>query len=461
MQYGYPMKNNGKANVLIVDDEEMVRTSIRRVITRNYNIFEADSESTTFEALSGDEIDVVVLDYFIKDTSADKLLPKVLAKYPGILVIVVSGKADTRQAVECVKNGAYDFLVKPFDIEELETCVRNAAAFRQIQNQRDQLINQQLDKYRIVGDSPSAQALRGEIKSLAATDATVLIHGETGTGKELVARQLHYLSHRSSGPFQSVNCAAIPRELAESELFGFKKGSFTGALQDRQGKIQNAHGGTLFLDEIGDMPLELQSRLLRFLDSGEYERIGEERIRKADVRIIAATNVDIEAAIQAGEFRKDLYYRLNVCPICISSLNERRQDIPQLIDYFNLQLSNKHNRRIKEFDESAVQFLKLQDWQGNIRQLKHSVERVVLIFPHNIITRENVESLLSRDRSGESLHNNSKQLERLVNDYERTILVERINEFNGNLGEVSQSLGIHRSTLYRKLETLGIDPHKA
>lgn len=441
--------------LLIVDDEKMVRDSLSRVLGEIYSVDAAESGAETIRKCERFSYDLIILDYFLNDTDAGDLLPKLMAMTDPPEVIVISGKANINEAVEAVRMGAFDFLVKPFEMDQILTTIQNAIQKKSLLRQRNNLIERNLEKYAIVGNSPAMDEVRLLIRQYAPLDSTVLIQGETGTGKELVAHQIHYLSERAGGPLQTVNCAAIPRELAESELFGFKKGAFTGAQHDKPGKVEDADGGTLFLDEIGEMPYELQSRLLRFLESKEYSRIGENEIRDSDVRVIAATNQNLESAISSGKFRRDLYYRLNACPINIAPLRDRADEIEDLTRHFSLGASQRFNLPMKSFEGAVIALLQTHQWPGNVRELKHIVERCYIRFPAADITPDLLQSLLpgSSEGSGEG-HDGS--LESLVDDYERGVIIERIRGCGGKLDKAAKSLGIHRSTLHRKLESLDI-----
>jgi DNA-binding NtrC family response regulator len=437
--------------VLIVDDEVRVLQSLRRILESSYRVLDATSGKEALETLRDEQVDAVILDYYLLDIDAGRLLP-LMKKLPvPPEVVIISGKADTKEAVNCLKQGAFDFLVKPYVTEELLATLENALRKRSLETEKRELLRQNLDRYRIIGSSQSMRKLRREIRRYADSTATVLIHGDTGTGKELVAHQLHYLSPKAAGPLQIVNCAAVPKELADSELFGHVKGAFTGAVSDKPGKVEMADGGTLFLDEVGEMPIELQAKLLRFLETKEFERIGENRVRRSDVRVIAATHRDLPEAVRTNTFRQDLFYRLNVCVIAVPPLNDHREDVPELVEEFSRRVGIRNNRPAKRFDESAISLLTGLSWPGNVRQLINLVEQAVIYFPEDVITAKHLADLTATSADRGVTDSTKAPLDAILQQVEEEVIRARLAQFDGCADKAAHSLGIHRSSLYRKL----------
>lgn len=443
-----------RGTVLVVDDELRVRQSLERVLKENYEVRDAAGGTESLLLLKRERVDVVVLDYYLLDSDAAELIPKIRAVEQPPEIVVISGKAHTREAIECLKMGAFDFVIKPYVTEELLATIANAFHKRALERGRLELLTQTLDRYQIVGSSQLMQRVRREIALYADSAATVLITGPTGTGKELIAHQIHYLSPRSSGPLRIVNCAAVPKELADSELFGHVRGAFTGAIADKPGKVEIADGGSLFLDEIGEMPLELQAKLLRFLESRQFERIGENQMRSADVRIVAATHRNLMDEVAAGRFRQDLFYRLNVCVIRVPGLHEHPEDIPELVAHFSLRTAIRNNRVPKTFSRDAVEELMSRQWPGNVRELLNTVEQALIYFPQETISAFDLRSLSSVS-SANSNHLENGTLAEILERTEQEIITRRIALFGGRIDKAAESLGIHRSSIHRKLKTRG------
>lgn len=444
-----------KPTVLVADDERRVLESLEGILKDKYSVLPAESGREVRRFIANEQVDVVILDYYLLDIDASHLLPEILQTEQSPEVIVISGKANTKEAVGCMKLGAYDFKLKPYDVEELLVSIANALRKRKLEFERRRLLNHNLDRYRIIGKSAAMRELRDQIERFADSEATVLIQGETGTGKELVAHQIHYRSGRASGPMQIINCVAVPKDLADSELFGHAKGAFTGALRDKPGKVELAGGGTLFLDEIGDMPLELQAKLLRFLETGEFERIGENKVRKSDVRVVAATHRDLDSAVKEGFFRQDLFYRLNVCTISISPLRDHKEDIPELVEAFSMLAAARHNKPLKRLTDDAVAELIKWDWPGNVRELLHLVEQAVVYFPKEELSSSDL-LLLPFFQSREKRDKDDLTLAEIRERAERDAILSRIIKYGGPTEEAAKSLGIHRSSLYRKAADFGI-----
>ncbi|MEO7501070.1 MAG: sigma-54 dependent transcriptional regulator, partial [Gemmatimonadaceae bacterium] len=374
---------------------------------------------------------------------------------PAALVVMISGHATIRTAVEATQLGAYEILEKPLDTDRILVMLRNALAHLDLREENSRLRDVSTAPYEIIGDSGAVRALVDKIKKVGATPARVLITGENGTGKELVARALHKHSPRARKTFVEVNCAAIPGELIESELFGHMKGSFTGATADRAGKFEQANGGTLFLDEIGDMSLAAQAKVLRVLQDNVITRIGGARSISVDVRVIAATNKNVEAEIAAGRFREDLYYRLNVVPIHVPPLREHREDIPALVSYFVAVLTEREGIVPRRMGESAMEKLRSFDWPGNVRELRNTVERLLILASGPEITARDVERLAgarAADDTGLGNLTQCRTFEEFKDAAERAYLLGKLREFDWNVSETARAVEMPRSNLYKKID---------
>jgi two-component system nitrogen regulation response regulator NtrX len=374
---------------------------------------------------------------------------------PTATVVMISGHATIRTAVEATQLGAYEILEKPLDTDRILVMLRNVFDHINLREENSRLRNFSGSPYEIVGDSPVMRALVDRIEKVGATPARVLITGENGTGKELVARALHHHSARADKPFVEVNCAAIPQELIESELFGHMKGSFTGAIADRAGKFEQAHKGTLFLDEIGDMSMSAQAKVLRVLQDNVVTRIGGSKPVTVDVRVLAATNKNLEQEIAAGRFREDLYYRLNVVPIHVPPLREHREDIPELVEYFVSTLSNREGFTPRRVSESAIQRLMALDWPGNVRELRNTVERMLILASGPELTAKDVDRLAGArvaDDTGLGGLTAIKTFEEFKEAAERAYLLSKLREFDWNVSETARAVEMPRSNLYKKIE---------
>ena len=382
-------------------------------------------------------------------------LGRLKAAYPETAVIMISGHGSIETAVRATRLGALDFIEKPLQIERTVLAIRNALRQRQLEadNQR---LRQQLDDCVMIGESVPMRALRQQIAVAAPTNGRILIYGESGTGKELVARSIHHISARASMPFVALNCAAIPEELIESELFGHTKGAFTGATQSKRGKFEQADGGTLLLDEVSDMSLKVQAKVLRVLEEQKFEPVGSNTTVKVDVRIIAATNKRLDEEIERGSFRADLFYRLNVIPFEVPPLRERREDIPLLIDYFNRKYSAEYNRAPKAFADNAIEQMAAHDWPGNVRELRNTVERVVIMSAKEMIAAQDLPLLGSLEGVKMPARYNFTSYREGREAYERNYIIRKIAECDGNITRTAEALGIDRSHLYRRMKALGI-----
>ena len=391
--------------ILIVEDEKSISNILENILSdeiQDSEITIAENGLDAYKLIEKNDFDLIISDIKMPKLSGNELLTQSLAIKPESVFLMISGHADIETAVTCLKNGAYDFISKPIDINRLITSVKNALEKKDLQNTKNSLIkeNTQLKKkvskkYQMIGESPALKNIQSMIEKVAPSDARVLITGSNGSGKELVAHAIHSLSERSKNPIVEVNCAAIPSELIESELFGHVKGSFTGAIKDKQGKFEQANGGTLFLDEIGDMSLVAQAKVLRALQENKVSPVGSDKEIKVDVRVLAATNKDLKKEIEAGKFREDLYHRLSVIEIHVPSLDERKDDIPILVKHFAKLISEEQGTSVKEFDDKAIKTLQNFSWTGNIRELRNVVERLI-ILGSNPVTAEDVTNFVRK-----------------------------------------------------------------
>ena len=391
--------------ILIVEDEKSISNILENILSdeiQGSEITIAENGLDAYKLIEKNDFDLIISDIKMPKLSGNELLSQSLSIKPESVFLMISGHADIETAVSCLKNGAYDFISKPIDINRLITSVKNALEKKDLQNTKNSLIkeNTQLKKkvskkYQMIGESPALKNIQSMIEKVAPSDARVLITGSNGSGKELVAHAIHSLSERSKNPIVEVNCAAIPSELIESELFGHVKGSFTGAIKDKQGKFEQANGGTLFLDEIGDMSLVAQAKVLRALQENKVSPVGSDKEIKVDVRVLAATNKDLKKEIEAGKFREDLYHRLSVIEIHVPSLDERKDDIPILVKHFAKIISEEQGTSVKEFDDKAIKTLQNFSWTGNIRELRNVVERLI-ILGSNPVTAEDVTNFVRK-----------------------------------------------------------------
>ena len=391
--------------ILIVEDEKSISNILENILSdeiQGSEITIAENGLDAYKLIEKNDFDLIISDIKMPKLSGNELLTQSLSIKPESVFLMISGHADIETAVSCLKNGAYDFISKPIDINRLITSVKNALEKKDLQNTKNSLIkeNTQLKKkiskkYQMIGESPALKNIQSMIEKVAPSDARVLITGSNGSGKELVAHAIHSLSERSKNPIVEVNCAAIPSELIESELFGHVKGSFTGAIKDKQGKFEQANGGTLFLDEIGDMSLVAQAKVLRALQENKVSPVGSDKEIKVDVRVLAATNKDLKKEIEAGKFREDLYHRLSVIEIHVPSLDERKDDIPILVKHFAKLISEEQGTSVKEFDDKAIKTLQNFSWTGNIRELRNVVERLI-ILGSNPVTAEDVTNFVRK-----------------------------------------------------------------
>jgi len=444
--------------ILIVDDESGVRDSLRGVLEdEGYTTAEADSGEACLECLEKERPDLILLDVWLPGIDGLETLQRVRAMENPPEVLMVSGHGTIETAVRATKLGAYDFLEKPLSIDRTLILVKNAIDSRRLRVENRELKKQLQSKSVIVGDSVPMKALRQQISIMAPTNGRVLIYGESGVGKELVAHAIHAQSLRREETFVEVNCAAIPEDLIESELFGHNKGAFPGATSGKEGKFQKAHGGTLFLDEVGDMSLKTQAKVLRTLDEQRFAPVGSDDPITVDARVIASTNKDLEEEISKGNFREDLFYRLNVIPFFVPPLRERKEDIPQLGRHFLKEFAAAYGRRPREVTDDGVDVLMRYAWPGNVRELRNVIERIVIMNPTTTrFERKHLPPLVYRDGHRRTASTEFSTLHQARDAYERDYILKKLDENHGNVTRTAEMLGLERSHLYRKMKTLGI-----
>ncbi|HEY7407764.1 MAG TPA: sigma-54 dependent transcriptional regulator [Gemmatimonadaceae bacterium] len=451
--------------ILVVDDEKGIRQALGQLL--EYEGYEVKTAGNAVDAITDYERfrpQLVFMDVKMAGIDGLEALKRLRASDPNAVVVMISGHGTIQTAVEATQLGAYDFLEKPLDTDRILVTLRNALEHLSLSEENTRLKQTIESRYEIVGRSYAIKALLDKIEKVAPSPARVLITGENGTGKELVARATHRLSPRVEGPFVEVNCAAIPSELIESELFGHMKGSFTGAIQDRAGKFELANRGTLFLDEVGDMSLAAQAKVLRVLEDGVVTRIGGSKPVSVDVRVIAATNKDLEHEIADGKFREDLYYRLNVVPVSVPPLRDRREDIPQLVAHFADRLTRAEGVPPRGIGDDAVQRLTEYDWPGNVRELRNTVERLLILASGPRISAMDVERLVGK-RAAEQTSLGSlvecRTFEEFKDAAERAFLLAKLREANWNVSETARLLDMPRSNLYKKIERYGLAREEA
>jgi two-component system, NtrC family, nitrogen regulation response regulator NtrX len=447
-----------RPTILIVDDEKGVQTSVQGILEdAGYNSEAVSSGEEALELLLRKEFPVILLDVWLPGMDGLQALAKLRQIAPETVVIMISGHGSIETAVRATKLGAFDFVEKPLSLDKTILVVKNALHQHQLQDENRLLREQVQQKYVMIGDSVPMQALRQQIAFAAPTNGRVLICGENGTGKELVAHLLHLKSQRRDSPFVEMNCAAIPEELIESELFGHVKGSFTGASDDKEGKFAQADAGTLFLDEVGDMSSKTQAKVLRVLEEQRFTSVGGNSAIKVDVRVIASTNKNLEQEIELGRFREDLYYRLNVLPFQIPPLRERSEDIAELTRYFLDDFARKNGRKAPVLTPKAMEILECYPWPGNVRELRNIMERIVIMTHQSRIDIYDLpESILNRTLLAQPGQEEESSLQGARERFEREYILQKLMEYKGNVSRAAQALQIERSNLYRKIRQLGI-----
>jgi two-component system, NtrC family, nitrogen regulation response regulator NtrX len=472
-----------KPRILVIDDEAAIRDSLKMILEyEDYQFVGAVSGQDGLAAVQRERPDAVLLDIKMPGMDGMEVLRKLHALDESLPIIMISGHGATATAVEAIKSGAVDFFDKPLSTERVIVTLRNVLKQSELVAENRDLKLAMESKYEIVGQSPALRGVLESVQRAAPTNATVLLLGESGVGKELVARTIHRNSPRAGQRFVQVNCAAIPEELIESELFGHEKGSFTGATEKQVGKFEQADRGTIFLDEVGDMSQKTQAKVLRVLQEQEVERLGSARTIKVDVRVIAATNKNLEEAIERGEFREDLYFRLNVIPIVVPPLRDRRDDIPRLVQHFARRTAEEHNLKPKRFEPGAMEALSRYRWRGNIRELRNTVERLMIMTPAESVRVEDLPSDIRNHESpaarptpvatsasapGENVSASAAPkidaqpagggtLREFKDAAERAYLVQKLRENNWNISKTAEIIDTPRSNLYKKLEQYGI-----
>ena len=447
--------------ILVVDDEASIRESLQGILgDEGYEVATAASGEEGLSAVEAEDPDLVLLDVWLPGKDGVDTLQALKQTHPELPIIMMSGHGTIETAVRCAKLGAYDFFEKPLNLDKVLLGIANALRTSRLAQENRYLRAQSVRTHAMVGSSPALEELREQIRIVAATRASVLITGENGTGKELVARAVHAGSRRRDGPFVEVNCAAIPEDLIESELFGHEKGAFTGAAARRRGKFDLADGGTLFLDEIGDMSLKTQAKILRVLQEMRFERVGGGRTHEVDVRVIAATNKDLEEEIRQGRFREDLYFRLNVIPFHVPALRERREDIPALVSHFIGQFCAEEGRDPVQIEPAALALLERYPWPGNVRELKNLTERMVILCRGERITAGDVPPAVRAAGGGVGAAGPAEEglgLREARRIFERRYILGHLEETGWNVPQTAERIGLDKSSLYKKLKELDIE----
>jgi putative PEP-CTERM system response regulator len=450
-------------SVLVVDDEVGARESLRMILKTDYEVFLAKDAEEAFIQIKERSPDIILLDIILPDLDGLKVLEKIKQTEPEMTVIMITATKTVKTAVEAMKLGAYDYVTKPFDIDELRLIISRALSTKSLKEENKRLreeINKSLGFGNIIGKSKEMREIFKVVRQIADSKSTVLIMGESGTGKELISRAIHYNSSRKSYPFITINCAAIPETLIESELFGHEKGAFTDAIKTKKGLFEEADGGTLFLDEIGELSLTTQAKILRFLEEREFNRVGGSKTIKVDVRLITATNKDLSQMIKKGGFREDLYYRVNVVPILLPPLRERREDIPLFLEHFINKFNDENNKNVKGVSKEALELMMNYEWPGNVRELENLIERVIALtsseyiqpyeLPFSLINISKINGLK------ESILNGKVSILKAEEEFEREIILDALKRTNCVQSHAAEMLGISRRILKYKMDKLGI-----
>jgi two-component system nitrogen regulation response regulator NtrX len=450
-----------KPRILVIDDEAAIRDSMRMILEyEGYEFLAAATGEEGIALVERESMDLVFLDIKMPGMDGLEVLGKLKAAAEDLPVVMISGHGTVATAVEATKLGAFDFIEKPLATERILLAIRNALGFRRLRDENRTLARTVELRHDMVGSSPVLRGVLESVKRAAPTSATVLIRGESGVGKELVARMIHKNSLRARERFVQVNCAAIPDELIESELFGHEKGSFTGATDKQVGKFELADRGTIFLDEVGDMSLRTQAKVLRVLQEGEVERLGSSRTLKVDVRVIAATNKDLEQEIEKGLFREDLFFRLSVIPIFVPPLRERTEDIPSLVRHFAEQFTRENNFHGKRFTAEALAALQRGRWKGNVRELRNAIERVIIMTPGDVVDVSDLPDSVRTEAPASPVPEENAERPNTLREFkesaERAFLIQKLRENDWNISKTAETIGTPRSNLYKKLEQYNI-----
>lgn len=446
--------------ILVVDDEESICKSLKAILSdEGYQVLVAGSGEDAVKIVEEEMPQLVLLDVWLPGMDGLETLQAIKKINPQTLVIIMSGHGTIETAVKATKLGAFDFIEKPLSLDKIIILVNNAINLSRLQEENVLLKQKVSHQYELTGQSPVINELKEMISIVAPTNAWILIMGENGTGKELVARSIHHLSLRSHKDIVEVNCAAIPEELIESELFGHEKGAFTGATEKKRGKFDLAHEGTIFLDEVADMSLKAQAKILRILQEKKFERVGGNKLIDMDVRVLAATNKDLEEEMKAGRFRQDLYYRLHVIPLCVPPLRDRKEDIKPLVERFLMDFTNKEGLEPKTLTDEALTLLMKHDWPGNVRELKNIIERMIILTPSNEITAKDIPSLNIKEESEAAFGSQPVTGDSLKDakiDFERQFILKKLEENEGNISKTAEAIGLERSHLHKKLKSLKV-----
>lgn len=460
-------------SILIIDDEASIRQTLEAALSdEGYKVKTAASGKQGLESLKTDPSDLVILDIWMPELDGIETLKIIKSEWPELPVIMMSGHGTIETAVKATKLGAFDFLEKPPSLERLLVLIQNAVGVHDLVRENNALRKQIKRSRTLIGESPAIQHIQELVRRVAPTTGSVIITGENGTGKELVAHAIHALSSRFTKPFIEVNCAAIPEELIESELFGHEKGAFTGATQLRRGKFDLAHGGTIFLDEIADMSLKTQAKVLRILQEQKFERVGGTQTISVDVRVVAATNKDLKAEIQKGTFREDLFYRLNVVPFVVPPLRDRKEDIPLLAEHFLKEFATTHGRKPRVLKPDSIELLRAYPWPGNVRELKNLIERLMIlttesqegapITPADLMSHLQIDSFsaaVGGHHADEAKNSamSARNLRDARTEFEKDFILKTLKENDWNVSKASAVLGIERSHLHKKMKSFGIE----
>lgn len=446
-------------SVLIVDDEVGTRESLKMILKNDYEVFLSKDAEEAFVQIKNHIPDVILLDIILPDLDGLKVLKRIKENDPDQIVIMITATKTLKTAVEAMKLGAYDYITKPFDIDELRLIISRALSTEALKKEVKYL-REKVNR-NIIGESEGMKEVFKMIKQVADSKSTVLIMGESGTGKELVSRAIHYTGNRKNYPFVTINCAAIPETLIESELFGHEKGAFTNAIEKKLGHFEIAHQGTIFLDEIGELSLTTQAKILRFLEEKEFNRVGDSKTIKVDVRLICATNKDLNQLLKKGVFREDLYYRINVVPIILPPLRERKEDIPLLLDYFIKKFNAENNKNVKGVSKEALEIMGHYEWPGNVRELENLIERVITLTPNEYIQSNEIpfsfKNVSKTNGLRESILSGELSFLKAEEEFEREIIIDALKKSNYIQSHAAEILGISRRILKYKMDKLGID----
>lgn len=450
-----------RKSILIVDDEESICHSLGGILAdEGYEVLTAGSGEEALKIIEEELPNLVLLDIWLPGMDGIEVLKVISSNYPQIRVVMISGHGTIETAVRATKLGAFDFIEKPLSLENVILVVNHALDMIRLEEENVLLRQKIHNEYELTGNSAAIVELKEIISLVAQTNAWILIMGENGTGKELVARSIHRQSKRAGKPFVEVNCAAIPEELIESELFGHEKGAFTGATSKKRGKFDLAHEGTIFLDEVADMSLKAQAKILRILQEKKFERVGGNTFIMTDVRVLAATNKDLEKEMETGRFRQDLFYRLNVIPLHLPPLRDRKEDIALLIECFLRDFAAKEGESAKRLSEDAIDALKQHNWPGNVRELKNIIERLVIMTPSDVITAKDIPLLsagIEKAKEGPAMPVFPESYREAKIDFERQYLLKKLKEFDWNISRTAEAIGLERSNLHRKIKSYGIE----